>query len=255
MKVSIITVSRNSSGTIADTISSVRSQSHEPLEYIVIDGASTDGTQEILYRHRSQIDTVVSEPDHGIYDAMNKGIMLATGDIIGFLNADDMYQDSNVVSDVVRKFQSEAIDACYGDLVYVDPVNTALVRRYWRANRDIRHPGGGFRVPPHPTFFVKKEIYDRYGIFDPEFKLAGDYELIARLVGKHGINAVHLPRVLVRMRLGGVTNNSLGNIVRQNIEIIRANRINGIEISAISHLLSKSINRLGQFLSKPPALR
>lgn len=232
---------------------SVWTQSYSPIEYIIIDGASTDETQMILEKHGSKIQQVVIESDEGIYDAMNKGIMRATGDIIGFLNADDLYQNTSVVSDVVRQFESDDVDACYGDLVYVDMHNTGIVRRYWQAKDNREGSSNKFRVPPHPTFFVRKAVYEKYGVFNPEFKLAADYELMARFVGKYKINAKYLPKVLVRMRLGGATNNSIGNIVRQNLEILKANKINDIRVPAFSLLVSKGINRLKQFLSRPPA--
>lgn len=250
MKVSIITVVYNGAATIADTVRSVATQSYRDIEYIVVDGASTDGTLSILRGFREHITTLVSEPDRGIYDAMNKGIALATGDIIGFLNSDDMYVDDAAIADVANCFRDPGVDACYADLVYVDPNDLNRVLRYWRS-REYVH--GLFRngwMPAHPTFFVRRGIYQRLGGFDLDYRLQSDFELTMRFLHVHRIRTMYLPRVLVKMRLGGVTNRSLRNIIKGNIEAYRATRKHKLGVSWL-FMVRKIVSRLPQLLARP----
>ena len=217
----------------------------------MIDGGSTDGTLGVLEVYRDKLANRTSEPDDGIYDAMNKGISLATGDIIGFLNADDMYADPDVLQMVVDAFRDASLDACYGDLVYVDPQNTSKVIRYWKS-RDYR--AGLFRlgwVPPHPTFFVRRNIYERFGMFDLRYHLAADFELMMRFLEKEKVRSMYVPKVLVKMRLGGATNNSLSNIWKQNVEIYQSARQHGIAMSPIVFVFNKLIARAQQFFARP----
>lgn len=209
MKISIITATWNSAATVENAILSVASQGYPNLEHIIVDGNSSDETLSIIFRHEDKIAKLVSEPDHGIYDAMNKGIALSTGDIVGILNSDDFYANSHVLKKVAQVFKNDGVDTCYGDLIYVDPVNVRRVIRYWRSGE--HHPGSFYRgwMPPHPTFFVRRSVYNRYGCFNLALGTASDYELIVRLLLKHNVSTAYIPEVLVHMRAGGASNASL----------------------------------------------
>jgi glycosyltransferase len=259
MKVSIITVSYNSAKTISDTISSVQKQSYKNIEYIVVDGKSTDGTTEIVTefvdatqgRSEGASEEVVTkflcERDNGIYDAMNKGLALATGDIIGVLNSDDFYCADDVIEQVVLAFQKNNVDCLYGDLNYVDSVDTSKIIRKWRSgvyNRENFLKGW---MPPHPTFFVKKSCYERFGTFNTQFKSAADYELMLRFLFKESCSAQHLPLVMIHMRAGGVSNVSLKNRIRANREDNLAWKINGLKPKWFT-LLRKPLSKLIQYL-------
>lgn len=217
MKVSIITVVYNNKDTIKQAIESVLLQDYSYIEHIVIDGNSTDGTVEIIKSYEHKISKWISEPDNGIYDAMNKGIKLATGEIIGFLNSDDFYANDSVVETVVNTMEEKCIDSCYGDLVYVDRGNPEKVLRYWRSRHFKENKFKRGWMPPHPTFFVKKWVYDTYGAFNLHFPIAADYELMLRFLHKYRISVAYIPEVLVRMRIGGKSNSSLKNIIRANV--------------------------------------
>ncbi len=211
MKVSIITVVYNGEKTIAETIDSVLAQDYKSIEYLVIDGQSTDQTKSIIRSYGDKIQTFLSEPDSGMYDAMNKGIALATGEIIGILNADDVYNSNHTISDVVQQFLENQSDGVYGDLVYVDSENQGQVKRNWKAGR---YKKGAFLwgwMPPHPTFFIKKDWYHRYGVFRMDLGSAADYELMLRMIHKNHAKLSYLQQVTVRMRVGGVSNISLKN--------------------------------------------
>ena len=222
------------------------------MDHLVIDGASTDGTSQVIERYRARLSCVVSEPDRGIYDAMNKGIALAEGEIVGFLNADDEYADDAVLSDVAQRFSDPAIDAVYGDLVYVAASDPGRVVRYWRSG-DFR-PGSYRRgwMPAHPTFFVRRRIYETFGGFDLAYQLQSDFELTTRFLEVRRIRSDYLPRVLVRMRTGGATNRSVRNVIRGNIEAYRACKKNALPVSPL-FVVRKLLSRLPQFLSKPGA--
>lgn len=250
MKISIITVCYNSEKTIKDTLNSVSTQKNVSVEHILIDGASTDDTIKIIKLHDS-VTKLISEPDKGIYDAMNKGIALVTGDIVGTLNADDFYLHESVLEEVSRIFLDPNIDACYGDLVYVSQKDTNKIVRYWKS-RD--YASGLFKsgwMPAHPTFFVRKGVYERLGDFDLNYKIAADFELLFRFIEQHKIRTRYLPKVLVKMRLGGTTNKSLANIYKQNREILRVLKCNYSRFSISNFLLSKAISRFTQFFIKP----
>lgn len=231
MKISIITIAFNAQSTIVDAVSSVLSQnigSHE-LEYIVVDGASTDQTLLRLEPFRSGITQLISEPDQGLYDAMNKGIAAATGDFIGILNADDYYAHDNVLLQVCNLLQSSESDSLYGDLQYVDGKDTSRVVRNWIS--------GPFRwqsfydgwMPPHPTFFLKRTLYEAHGLFDLRLKSAADYELMLRMLFRHRISTVYLNDVLVRMRTGGVSNASWSHRWKANREDRLAWSLNDVQ--------------------------
>lgn len=248
MKVSIITVSYNSEKTIEDTIKSVLSQDYPNIEYVIIDGASKDATLEIVRKYRDKITQVISEKDKGIYDAMNKGIALATGDIIGILNSDDFYADANVISSIVAQF-TPTIDAVYADLVYIDANNTDRITRLWKSGN---YTQGDFKkgwMPPHPTFFVKSECYQKYGNYSLQLKSAADYELMLRLIHKEQIKINYLPKVIVKMRTGGASNASLKNRIRANKEDRMAWRMNGLKPGFFT-FIRKPISKIIQFIRK-----
>lgn len=250
MKITIITVCFNAAPTIKEALASVANQNNVNVEHIIIDGASTDETLNIV-RVFKNVTTLISEPDSGIYDAMNKGIALATGDIVGILNADDFYMNENVLANVANIFLDDSVDACYGDLVYVDQNNTNKVVRYWKSKA---YKDGLFKsgwVPAHPTFFVRRSIYKRLSSFDLQYKLAADFELLFRYIEQNKIKTAYLPKVLVKMRLGGATNKSFKNIYNQNREIITILRNHYPNISFISFIVNKAVNRLSQLFIHP----
>ena len=206
----------------------------------------------MLERYRGRLAALVSEPDRGIYDAMNKGIARATGEVIGILNADDRYADPFVLRDVARAFEDPNVEACYGDLVYVD--ERGKVVRYWRSGPHKRWKWFLGWMPPHPTFFVRRSVYQRYGTFDLRFPIAADYELMLRLLFKHRVRTAYIPRALVLMAPGGNSNRSLGNILRANLEVLHAWRTNGLRFGYLVPLL-KPARKVPQFFSRPDELK
>ncbi len=250
MLISVITASYNSGSTIKDTIQSLESQSYQSYESVFIDGASTDNTLNIIRNSNIKKKHIISEPDNGIYDAMNKGIEHAEGEIVGFLNSDDFYADENVLRDVAFLFEDPDVDACYGDLCYVGKQNKNRIVRHWKS--EPFKPGMFLKgwVPPHPTFFARKELYEKYGGFDPSYAIAADYELLLRMFEVHMIYTVYIPKTLIHMRLGGETNKSFRNIVAQNREIWRALTAHDMNPSLWSFFSNKTKNRLGQFYKK-----
>ncbi|MBB4438513.1 MULTISPECIES: glycosyltransferase family 2 protein [Rhizobium] len=249
-RISLITVCWNVEQTIADTLRSIDTQTYRNFEHIIIDGGSKDSTLAIIASAPAENRRVLSGPDGGIYEAMNKGIGLATGDIIGFLNADDIFESSDSLGTVAAALEDEAYDGCYGDLVYVSNRQTDRKIRYWKS-RAFR--SGSFArgwCPPHPTFYVRRSIYDQFGRFDLRYRLAADVELMMRFLEVARIRTIYIPRVLVRMRLGGATNKNVQNISRQNKEVLSALADHGIKVSASMFWAFKIVNRLGQFLMR-----
>ncbi|NND77604.1 MAG: glycosyltransferase [Flavobacteriales bacterium] len=249
MKVSIITVSYNAVDTIEQTIKSVLEQDHDDLEYVVIDGDSKDGTTDIIKVYAKQISNFVSEPDNGIYDAMNKGIANCQGDVIGILNADDVYTHRSVISKIVHTFNEHNTDAVYGDLQYVAKNDLNKVIRYWRS-RD--HRDGDFKkgwMPPHPSFFLKKEIYDDHGTYRTDLHISADYELMLRMFVKHGISSKHIPEVITKMRVGGESNVSLKNRIKANKEDRLAWKLNDLDPGKLT-LIKKPLRKIDQFWKK-----
>lgn len=230
---------------------SVRDQTHDPIEHIIIDGCSTDGTLQVVEAEGKHVAMIVSEKDKGIYDAMNKGIALATGDVIGFINADDFYPSPDVLSVVASAFESSGADCCYGDLCYVQQNDVSKTVRYWRCAPFASGMFGRGWCPPHPTFFVRREVFTRLGGFDLSFKIAADFELMARYLEAANISSQYIPKVLVKMRLGGTTNRSLSNIFKQNMEIRRALSKIGRQSSLFSFLFNKLLIRAFQFVRRP----
>ena len=246
MKVSIITVCYNSENTIEHSINSVLAQDYPHIEYIIIDGNSRDNTKSIIDKYKDKIARFVSEKDEGIYDAMNKGISMATGDVIGILNSDDFYKDNTVISKVVNLFVVQNPNAVYGDLVYVAKENTQKIVRYWKAGE---YKEGMFLqgwMPPHPAFFVKRNIYQEYGGFNTQLKSAADYELMLRFIHKEKIKVSYLPEVLIKMRAGGESNVSLVNRIRANQEDHLAWKLNGLKPGKLT-LLLKPLSKIKQF--------
>jgi glycosyltransferase involved in cell wall biosynthesis len=216
------------------------------VEHVLVDGASKDATLQIIKRYSGSA-TLVSEPDQGIYDAMNKGIGLSTGDIIGTLNADDFYMDDHVLEEVAQVFLDPTVEACYGDLVYVRQDHVAQVVRFWKSTT---FKLGLFKLgwmPAHPTFFVRADVYNRLGIFDLNYKLAADFELLFRFIEENRIETRYISKVLVKMRLGGASNKSLTNVMIQNKEILFILRSYYADFSVLRFLVSKAFNRIMQF--------
>ena len=245
MKVSILTIVYNGSATIRQSIDSVLKQDYSDIEYIIVDGGSTDGTQEIVRSYGDKIAKFTSEPDNGIYDAMNKGILLASGDVIGILNADDSYAFPTVISEVVQTMSSGAFDGVYGDLEYVDAAET--VKRKWISGA---YKAGAFLngwMPPHPTFFVRKKVYRKHGQFRLDLGSAADYELMLRFVHKEGIKIGYLPKVLVKMKVGGVSNSTLKNRIAANRNDLKAWKINGLTPRFYT-LWLKPLRKIRQFI-------
>jgi glycosyltransferase len=247
MKISIITVCLNTAETIEDTMKSVLSQEYEDVEHIVVDGGSTDGTLDTVNRYAEHTARIVSEPDKGIYDAMNKGIRLATGQIIGFLNSGDVYMDENVIGRIEQALETNNADCCYGDLEYVAENNPSNTIRRWKSQpyRDGLFKKGWH--PPHPTFFVKRAVLQRYGVFDLRYEIGSDYELMLRLLKKHGITWCYIPAVLVKMRTGGRSNKSVRQIVKANIECYKAWKRNNLSVSPFI-MVRKPLSKVVQYL-------
>lgn len=247
MKVSIITVVRNSKGTIKDAIESVLNQTYKNIEYIIVDGGSTDGTVEIIKEYGNKIDKFISESDNGIYDGLNKGINLASGDVVGLLHSDDLYNDNRTIEKVVDAFENEELDGVYGDLVYTYKKETGKILRYWKSKPysfELLKKGW---MPPHPTLFLKKQIYDKYGNFDLNFKIAADYDFMLRILGDD-VKVKYLPEVLYKMRVGGASNKSLKNIVQKSREDLRALKKNNI--GGYYSLALKNISKISQFFTR-----
>lgn len=253
MKLSLITVTYNSAETLIDTIQSVREQQISDLEYIVVDGNSKDSTLQLLSLNEDIITRWISEPDNGIYDAMNKGLKMATGDIIGFLHADDQLSDPDTLKSIVSAFTNEAIDFLYGDLLYVQTNNPEKTVRYWKSGHFKHGLLNMGWMPPHPTVYFKRNLISKVGFFDTTFKIAADYDWILRCLICKDINVFYLPKVLVRMRIGGASNKSIKNIYNKTREDYRAIRNNGV--GGIVTLLMKNISKIPQFFKKNKAMQ
>lgn len=249
MKISIITVAFNAEKTIGDTIESVLKQDYEDIEYIIIDGASTDQTLDVINQYKSQIDTIISEPDQGIYDGMNKGISYATGDFVGILNADDFYTDHTVVSRIVEQIQKAKANAIYADLKYVDAEDPLKVKRKWVSGEFKREKFINGWMPPHPTFFLQRTLYEKYGGYSLDLKSAADYELMLRMLLRHKVPTTYLNAFIISMRVGGVSNASVKNRVNANREDRKAWEMNNLKPRFYT-ILMKPLRKIGQFLVK-----
>ena len=247
MKISIITASFNSAKTIRDTLETVKYQDYHDVEHIVIDGLSSDETLNIVRKYPN-IAKVISEKDKGIYDAMNKGLQLATGEVIGILNSDDMYVDSKVLQDVMEIFSNDSIDGCYADLQYVDEVNTGKLVRNWKSGTYNKNSFLYGWMPPHPTLFLRRRVYDKVGFFNLAFKTAADYELMLRIFVRHNFNIQYLPRVIVKMRTGGASNSSVWHRIHANKEDRMAWKINNLKPYFFT-LYMKPLRKIFQFIN------
>ena len=247
MKISIITASLKCSQTIEDCIQSIINQTYSNIEHIIIDGGSRDGTLGVINKYRDKITKVVSEPDKGIYDAMNKGIKLATGDVVGILNSDDIYADKFVVENVLQTMSDGKVDTCYGDLAYVDREDTKKIIRNWKGGEFNKLNFKRGWMPPHPTFFVKKEIYEKYGLFNLDFPVTADYELMLRFLYKYNVSTTYIPGVLVKMRTGGKSRPGMINTARNMLENYRAWKVNGLETNLLTFVM-KPLSKAKQYL-------
>lgn len=245
LKISIITVTFNSSETIADAVESLKSQSYPNVEHIVIDGASKDDTVGIVKALRPA-SIVVSEPDQGMYYALNKGIALATGDVIGILHSDDYFSDSNVIADVAQEFENGLLDGIYGDLVYVNP-RTKRIQRTWKSGEYLEAKFMKGWMPPHPTFFVRRHVYEKYGGYNTLLRTAADYEMFVRLLHIHRIRVGYLPRVMVHMRAGGMSNRNLKSRLKAHFEDYRAWSFNNVRPEWYTVIL-KPLRKIWQYL-------
>lgn len=258
----LITVCWNAAETISDTLKSVDAQTYRNFEHLVIDGASTDGTQALVEAMAASNRRMVSERDKGIYDAMNKGITLAKGEVIGLLNADDVFEDEHVLERVARAFEDPGVDCCFGDLVYVDRQHPERVTRYWRSSEFKPHSFRHGWFPPHPTLYLRRRVYEKVGLFDLGYRHAADVEFMMRVFEVARSRSIRIPEVLVRMKSGGASNNGFRTVLRQNREILSALKKHGLAVSPIFYWLSKLANRFVQialgklrpFLARRPGL-
>lgn len=245
MKVSVITAVYNRADSIANAVQSVQTQTWPDVEHVVVDGASTDGTLQVLQSCLNKAAVLVSEPDHGIYDALNKGLARASGDVIGLMHSDDFFADAQVLASVAAAFADPAVDAVYGDLDYVAKADPSRIIRRWRSGQYSPAKLARGWMPPHPTLFLRRSVVERWGGYNTAFKIAADYDAILRYFGQGRIRAVYIPRVLVKMRLGGESNRSLGRIWLKTREDYRALRSNGV--GGVGALIWKNVGKLGQF--------
>lgn len=248
IKISVVTAVFNSIHTVEQSINSVLSQTHPAVESIVIDGGSIDGSLSLLNLYRDRLGVIISEPDKGIYDALNKGINHSSGDVIGFLHSDDVFQNNDVLAKVASVFEDPNIDAVYGNLVYVryDDVNSVI--RYWNAgNFDPKLLESGW-MPPHPTFYVRRSIYESLGGFNLRYSISSDYDSVLKILRGRGVNVEYIPEVLVRMRIGGISNRSLRTLLKKSLEdfeVIKNNKLGGFNV-----LLRKNLRKISQFFIK-----
>ena len=245
LKISIISVCYNSSKTILDTIRSVNRQSYPNIEHVFIDGLSSDNTLEIIRSNSKRMNVIISEKDSGLYDAINKGISNATGDVIGLLHSDDILYSSEIISDLIAKIYDENLDGVYGDLQYVDKKNTNKIIRFWKScefKPNLLREGW---MPAHPTLILKKEVYSKHGVFNKSFKIAADYDFMLRILKDSNLIFGYLPKVVTKMRVGGASNRSIKDIIKKSKEDYRA--ICSNNIGGIKTLLLKNISKIKQF--------
>lgn len=248
MKVTIITATYNSSETIIDTLKSLEQQTYDDIEYIIVDGASKDDTLDVIRQHCTRVSKIISEPDKGIYDALNKGVQAASGDIIGFLHSDDFFAYSGAVSDLVSTIQENQSQAVYSDLAYVSKEDTSKTIRFWKSGEYNRNKLRNGWMPPHPTFYMKRELYQSFGLFNLRFRISADYDSLLRYLWSNNISMSYLPEVSIKMRVGGASNRSLKNIYIKTCEDIQALKNNNI--SWPRALLIKNISKIPQFLRR-----
>ena len=247
--ISLITVCYNSESTITDTLRSVSEQTYSNIEHIVIDGGSSDSTMSLVSKYGERVTKTISEKDKGIYDAYNKGLIIATGDIIGFINSDDFYFSDDVIRKVMSVFDDPSIEACHANLIYVDPINTDVVERFWKSwafqHNDLERGS----IPAHPTVFFRRDVYERFGNFDIQFKLVADHDFLLRTFYTNKVKSVYVNDTWVCMRSGGATGGNIQSLVKQNMEIRAAQKKNGINSSLLVFGLTKVMDRLKQMLA------
>ncbi|MBU2927574.1 glycosyltransferase family 2 protein [Winogradskyella psychrotolerans] len=250
MKVSIITATYNSAETIAVCMASVLNQTYSNIEYIIVDGGSKDATIEVIKKATTSNTNVVfkSEPDQGIYDALNKGVQRATGDVIGFVHSDDFLANPNIIADIVEQFTTEGVDGVYGDLHYVAFDDTDKIIRNWVSQPFTKKLLKQGWMPAHPTLFLKKHIYDTYGSFNINYKIAADYDFILRIFKQADLRFFYLNKTIIKMRVGGVSNNSIKNIIKKTKEDLKA--VRGNDIGGFGTIFLKNVTKLKQFKSK-----
>lgn len=248
MKVSIITATYNSASTILDTVRSLECQTYVNIEYIIIDGASKDNTLDIINQSCSRVTKIISESDNGIYDALNKGISMATGDIVGFLHSDDLLAYPDAIKDLVTTISQCNADCVYADLDYVDKSDTNRIVRHWRSGAfNMAKISLGW-MPPHPTFYMKRSLYQQWGGFDLSFKICADYDSVIRYLKKPELQVSYLPHVVIKMRVGGASNNSFGNLVRKLKEERNILKRNGVSWPLAMFL--KRASKITQYVFK-----
>jgi glycosyltransferase involved in cell wall biosynthesis len=254
LTVSIITVTYNNVSTITETINSVLAQSYPDIEYVIIDGSSTDGTVAVVNSYGKKITKFISEPDYGIYDAINKGIRFASGDILGVLNSDDFFYDDNVIERIAAAFIDTDIDAVFGDVQFVDPLNTKKVVRYYSSKHFSTAKFRFGFMPAHPSFYVKRELFEKFGYYKTDYKIAADYELLIRFLHVNKIACKYLEMPFIIMRMGGISNKSVFSNFTLNKEIARACKENGIKTN-IFFIYSKYFTKIFEFSGKRIARR
>jgi glycosyltransferase involved in cell wall biosynthesis len=249
MKISIITVCYNSASTLESTILSVKNQTYSNIEYIIVDGGSRDNSLDIIQKNEPGFKGSyhwLSEPDKGLYDAMNKGIKLATGEVIGLINSDDLFCDEKAIEKVMTVFNdSPKLEAVFADLYYVSQNDTENIVRKWITGKQRLFNTGWH--PAHPTLYLKKEVYEKFGYFNLDFKLAADFEIMLRFFDKYKISSIYLAETFVKMRLGGVSNKSIKNIYNQNLECLKAFDVNGLRVNKLLYPFSRVLPKLLQF--------
>ncbi len=249
MKVSIITVTYNSEKYLTDCIESVRKQTYNDIEHIIIDGKSTDNTVKIIHKYDKYISKWISETDKGMYDAINKGMSLATGEIIGVLNSDDMLASADVIMDIVACFDESGKDSLYGDLVYVAPNFPEKVMRYWKGIAYKRSRFNYGWMPAHPTFYIKKSVIEKFGNYENHYHSAADYEFMARYLYTHKVSSCYLPKMIVKMRTGGASNGNLYRRLRANRRDFLAMKKNKIPMAFLVSIM-KPLIKLPQYKNK-----
>ncbi|HMG09128.1 MAG TPA: glycosyltransferase family 2 protein [Mucilaginibacter sp.] len=245
MKLSLVTVVYNAQDTIGQCIESVISQNYQNLEYIIVDGGSTDNTLQIINQYRSRINILISEPDKGIYDAMNKGIKLATGQIVGTLNADDHFADHEVLLSIAKVFEQQDIDAVYGDLEIINQ-HHQIIRKWCSGQCNSSSFNLGF-MPPHPTFYCRRNLFEKFGFYSLEYGSAADYELMLRFIHLYKIRSFYLKKVMVKMRVGGISSKNLKNRTKAWAFDLKAMRKNKIMFPLLA-LMLKPLRKIIQFI-------
>lgn len=251
MKISLVTAVYNRRGTVGAAIDSVRHQTYSDVQYITVDGMSDDGTEHEIQKNASAISLSIREPDTGIYDALNKGLKAATGEVVGFLHADDFLASGDVVQRIADEFQDDDVDAVYGDLVYVSAQHPEKAVRYWKSGEYQKNRFRRGWMPPHPTVYVRREIYEKYGMYRTDIGSQADYECLLRLMFRHSIRVAYIPEVLVRMRQGGASNVSLKNRLLANAGDREAWKVNGLR-PPFGLRFTKPLSKIPQYFRKPP---